>query len=62
MRWDGRQKLLFFPEVARSIRDSRRPEQSETGTMCGDFCGMKKEMEVFQNDLGSEKQSCPLAG
>jgi phosphomethylpyrimidine synthase len=55
MRWDGLQELLLFPEVARAIRDSRRPEQSETCTMCGDFCAMKKGMEVFGQDIAGDK-------
>ena len=58
MRWDDLQELLLFPEVARSIRDSRRPEVSETCTMCGDFCAMKKGMEVFSQDIGKDKVSC----
>ncbi len=58
MRWDDLQELLLFPEVARSIRDSRQPEVSETCTMCGDFCAMKKGMEVFSQDIGKDKVSC----
>jgi 5-hydroxybenzimidazole synthase len=61
MRWDDLQELLLFPEVARSIRDSRRPEVSETCTMCGDFCAMKKGMEVFSQDIGKDKVSCRSA-
>jgi phosphomethylpyrimidine synthase len=57
MRWDDLQELLLFPEVARSIRDSRQPEVSETCTMCGDFCAMKKGMEVFSKDIGNDKVS-----
>jgi phosphomethylpyrimidine synthase len=57
MRWDDLEELLLFPEVARSIRDSRRPEQSETCTMCGDFCAMKKGMEVFNQDIAGDKIS-----
>jgi phosphomethylpyrimidine synthase len=57
MRWDDLQELLLFPEVARSIRDSRRPEQLETCTMCGDFCAMKKGMEVFKQDITGDKCS-----
>jgi len=57
MRWDDLQERLLFPEVARSIRDSRRPEQSETCTMCGDFCAMKKGMEVFRQDIGADKRA-----
>ena len=57
MRWDDLQHLLLFPEVARSIRDSRQPEQAETCTMCGDFCAMKKGMEVFNDDITGDKCS-----
>jgi 5-hydroxybenzimidazole synthase len=57
MRWDDLEKLLLFPQVARSIRESRRPEMSETCTMCGDFCAMKKGMEVFNRDIAGDKIS-----
>jgi 5-hydroxybenzimidazole synthase len=57
MRWDDLEELLLFPDVARSIRDSRRPEKSETCTMCGDFCAMKKGMEVFNQDIAGDKCS-----
>ncbi|MBR9980813.1 MAG: phosphomethylpyrimidine synthase ThiC [Desulfatitalea sp.] len=56
MRWDDLQDLLLFPKVANMIRASRRPEQSETCTMCGDFCAMKKGMEVFNQDIGEDKR------
>ena len=59
MRWDDLQDLLLFPEVARSIRDSRQPQQSETCTMCGDFCAMKKGMEVFNADIAGDKCTQP---
>ncbi len=55
MRWDDLQNLLLFPEVARSIRESRKPEQKKTCTMCGDFCAMKKGMEIFNQDIAGEK-------
>ncbi|MFO7713584.1 phosphomethylpyrimidine synthase ThiC [Desulfosarcina sp.] len=57
MRWDDLQDLLLFPEAAKAIRGSRRPEQSETCTMCGDFCAMKKGMEVFSQDIAGDKCS-----
>ena len=60
MRWDDLQELLLFPEVAKAIRDSRQPEQSETCTMCGDFCAMKKGMEVFSHDISGDKVSEPV--
>ena len=57
MRWDDLQAQLLFPGVARAIRESRQPEQSETCTMCGDFCAMKKGMEVFDKDISGDKLS-----
>jgi phosphomethylpyrimidine synthase len=55
MRWQDLQDLLLFPEVARAIRDSSRPEQSKTCTMCGDFCAMKKGMELFDKEISGDK-------
>ncbi len=57
MRWEDLEKYLMFPDVAAKIRDSRKPEQSETCTMCGDFCAMKKGMEVFEQDIAGDKVS-----
>jgi thiamine biosynthesis protein ThiC len=34
-----------------------QPEQSETCTMCGDFCAMKKGLEVFNPDITGDKIS-----
>jgi phosphomethylpyrimidine synthase len=60
MRWDDLEKLLMFPDTARAIRQSRLPEQAETCTMCGDFCAMKKGMQVFGGDISSAKTgACP---
>ncbi len=58
MRWDDLEKLLMFPAKAREIRDSRYPEKEETCTMCGDFCAMKKGMEVFKKDIAGDRVSC----
>ncbi|WDP90531.1 MAG: phosphomethylpyrimidine synthase ThiC [Desulfobacter sp.] len=55
MRWDDLEKYLLFPEVANAIRRERTPEQKETCTMCGDFCAMKKGMEVFEKDITHKK-------
>jgi phosphomethylpyrimidine synthase len=55
MRWKDLQDLLLFPDVARSIRESRSPEQETTCTMCGDFCAMKKGMEVFESDIKGDR-------
>ena len=55
MRWDDLEKHLLFPEVAKSIRAERCPENEDTCTMCGDFCAMKKGMEVFAPDIKGDK-------
>lgn len=57
MRWDDLEKYLMFPEIAKNIREERSPENSETCTMCGDFCAMKKGMEVFKDDIRGDKVS-----
>lgn len=57
MRWDDLEKHLLFPEIARQMRRSRSPREEKTCTMCGDFCAMKKGMEVFKNDIKYDKIS-----
>jgi phosphomethylpyrimidine synthase len=59
MRWKDLEDVLMFPKVAREIRASRTPANEDTCTMCGDFCAMKKGMEVFANDIKGDKVSCP---
>jgi len=55
MKWDDLDKYLLFPEIARAKKEKRAPAQKETCTMCGDFCAMKKGMEVFKNDIKKDK-------
>jgi phosphomethylpyrimidine synthase len=31
------------------------PLQKETCTMCGDFCAMKKGMEIFETDITDKR-------
>ena len=59
-RWADLDKVLMFPEVAQKIRGSRAPANEDTCTMCGDFCAMKKGMEVFGNDIAGDKVHCPI--
>jgi thiamine biosynthesis protein ThiC len=33
------------------------PEEETTCTMCGDFCAMKKGMQVFKDDIGEDKKN-----
>ncbi|MEA2077900.1 MAG: phosphomethylpyrimidine synthase ThiC [Candidatus Marinimicrobia bacterium] len=57
MRWEDLEKLLMFPDVTQKIRQSRTPENKNTCTMCGDFCAMKKGLEIFDNDIKGDKVS-----
>ncbi len=55
MRWNDLEKYLLFPEIAKKTRESRAPARNETCTMCGDFCAMKKGMEIFENDITDKR-------
>jgi len=55
MRWDDLETWLLFPEIAKKTREDRTPAQKETCTMCGDFCAMKKGMELFKNDITDKR-------
>lgn len=57
MRWKDLEKYLMFPEIARQMRAERSPREEKSCTMCGDFCAMKKGMEVFENDIKFDKVS-----
>ena len=57
MRWDDLSSLLMFPDVAKNIRNSRKPAREESCSMCGDFCAMKKGVEVFRKDIAPHKTS-----
>jgi len=59
MRWEDLEQVLMFPDKAREVRQERTPEASDTCTMCGDFCAMKKGMEVFKDDIAGDKVSRP---
>lgn len=56
MRWADLEKYLMFPDTARAIRESRLPEEETTCTMCGEFCAMKKGMQVFEKDISMAKR------
>jgi 5-hydroxybenzimidazole synthase len=57
MRWKDLEKELLFPEIAGRKRAERAPREETTCTMCGDFCAMKKGMEVFIKDIRGDKIS-----
>ena len=45
--WATQYELALFPEVARKIRGDRMPADSNTCTMCGEFCANKGSMDLF---------------
>ncbi|MFN2358702.1 MAG: phosphomethylpyrimidine synthase ThiC [Desulfotignum sp.] len=55
MRWDDLSKFLLFPDTAAAVRSARAPEQKQTCTMCGNFCAMKKGMEIFESDITEKR-------
>lgn len=47
LQWDKMYDLAIDPEYARSVRDSRSPEDKEACTMCGDYCALKIVKQNF---------------
>ena len=45
--WEAQYKLALDPELARSVRNSRAPEDEDACTMCGDFCALKIVNESY---------------
>ncbi|MDO5851152.1 MAG: phosphomethylpyrimidine synthase [Methanobacteriaceae archaeon] len=41
LNWEEQYKIAMCPEDARAIRDKRPPEESDTCTMCGNYCAVK---------------------
>ncbi|WP_129598235.1 phosphomethylpyrimidine synthase ThiC [Methanohalophilus profundi] len=39
--WDKMYSLALDPELARDVRNSRAPEDTDACTMCGNFCALK---------------------
>jgi len=56
MRWDEHMDLLMFPDKARQIRADRTPGDSQTCTMCGDFCAMQRGSALFSQDISNDKR------
>ncbi|TKB25974.1 phosphomethylpyrimidine synthase ThiC [Desulfopila sp. IMCC35006] len=48
-------KLSMFPEKMREVRDSRKPDNEATCTMCGDFCAMERGYSLFKDDIAGDK-------
>ena len=58
MAWDDHFNHLLFADTARKTRTGRSPENSDTCTMCGDFCAMKRGHDLFVHDLKGDKIRC----
>lgn len=39
--WEGQWTAAMDPDTAKAIRDSRKPEQDDTCSMCGKFCAVR---------------------
>lgn len=48
-------KLSMFPEKMQEVRDSRKPDNEATCTMCGDFCAMERGHSLFKDDIAGDK-------
>jgi len=58
MQWSALDQHLLFPDTAQALRAERTPQQSDTCTMCGDFCAMKRGAALFSQDLTGDKACC----
>ncbi len=47
--------LSMFPEKMREVRNSRKPDNEATCTMCGDFCAMERGHSLFKDDIAGDK-------
>jgi len=50
-------RLSMFPEKMTEVRESRKPENESTCTMCGDFCAMERGYSLFEKDIAGDKCS-----
>jgi phosphomethylpyrimidine synthase len=47
LQWDRMYELAIDPKYARSLRDSRSPNDEEACTMCGNYCALKIVKQNF---------------
>ena len=47
LQWDRMYELAIDPKYARSVRDSRSPNDEEACTMCGNYCALKIVKQNF---------------
>lgn len=56
MQWSRQFELGLFGPLAKQIRASRTPEDTDTCTMCGDFCAAKNAGALFCDHVSAEKK------
>lgn len=49
--WEGMFKLAIDPEKARAYRESGKPEQEDTCSMCGNFCAVKNMNRILDGEI-----------
>jgi len=49
--WEKQFRCAIYPGDARAIRESRRPADGRTCTMCGQFCANEGSSRLFRDDL-----------
>ncbi|NJD53279.1 MAG: phosphomethylpyrimidine synthase ThiC [Candidatus Methanoperedens sp.] len=47
LQWEKMYELAINPEYAKSVRDSRSPDDEEACTMCGNYCALKIVKQNF---------------
>ncbi len=51
LAWDRQFDLALFGDVARAVRDDRKPAEERSCTMCGSFCAMESVNDLFRDEL-----------
>jgi phosphomethylpyrimidine synthase len=55
--WNRQFDLALYTDQATSIRDSRRPTDERSCTMCGKFCSMESVNRYFVNELSQSSKA-----
>ncbi len=53
--WDRQWDNLLFPELAKSIQDSRKTKSEKGCSMCGEFCALKNAATTLNGYLKGDK-------
>jgi len=55
--WKGQIELSINPPLARRLRESSMPEESDVCTMCGEFCSMKGVSKYLKKECGTKDRT-----